>query len=78
MLTEEQKQKLKTLDNITPRQRSEAYRGSKMYIDLGADLKKYVKAMAAEQGITQAQFIRDCIRADRERRKGIDGIEKDN
>lgn len=74
MLTEEQKQQLKTLDNFTPRQRSEAYTGSKMFIDLGADLKRYVKATAAEQGITQAQFIRNCIDADRERRRGMQDV----
>lgn len=74
MLTDKQKQQLKTLDGMTPRQRSEAYTGSKMFIDLGADLKKYVKVTAAEQGITQAQFIRDCIKADRERRRGTDDV----
>lgn len=74
MLTEQQKQQLKTLDNFTPRQRSEAYTGSKMFIDLGADLKRYVKTTAAEQGITQAQFIRNCIDADRERRRGMQDV----
>lgn len=74
MLTEQQKQQLKTLDNLTPRQRSEAYTGSKMFIDLGADLKKYVKSMAAEEGITQAQFIRDCIRA---HRRATEDVKKD-
>lgn len=74
MLSEEQKQKLKTLDNLTPRQRSEAYTGSKMFIDLGTDLKKYVKAMAAEEGITQAQFIRECIRA---HRRAAEDVKKD-
>lgn len=74
MLTDKQKQQLKTLDDMTPRQRSEAYTGSKMFIDLGADLKKYVKSMAAEEGITQAQFIRDCIDADRERRRGMQDV----
>ena len=74
MLTEQQKQQLKTLDGMTPKQRSESYTGSKMFFDLGSDLKKYVKAMAAEQGITQAQFIRDCIKADRERRRRIEDV----
>jgi hypothetical protein len=75
MLTDDQKKQLKTLDAMSPKQRSEAYTGSKMYIDLGADLKKYVKEAAAAEGITQAQFIRDCIR---ERRRLVDHAEKDN
>lgn len=74
MLTDKQKQQLKTLDDMTPRQRSEAYTGSKMFIDLGSDLKRYVKTMAAEQGITQAQFIRDCIRA---HRRAAEDVKKD-
>lgn len=69
MLTDKQKASLKKLPSaaeLTPRQQSENYKGSKMYIDLGNDLKAFVKEESQKRHITQSKFIRDCIRAEME------------
>lgn len=63
---------------MSPKEQSENYKGSRMYLDLGTDLKKFVKSESKRRHITQAKFIRDCIRAEKERIEGIEHEQSDS